>query len=112
MLGARRGFLALLLFLALVAVGLPRAGRRTRRPGGVRRADAPASSTAGRSAAFVIGLLTERFWRRYNLAWALVANLIGGIAGHLRDRHPVPERRSPDVPLSTAFTGSLAFVPG
>ena len=30
-------------------------------------------------AAFVIGLLTERFWTRYNSAWGVVANVVGGI---------------------------------
>ena len=77
-LGARRGFLSQLLFLVLVAVGCrcsPAAG------GGLAVFAGP---TAGYLiswpiAAFVVGLLTERFWARYNLAWGIVANVVGGI---------------------------------
>jgi biotin transport system substrate-specific component len=29
--------------------------------------------------AFVVGLLTERFWARYNLSWGIAANVVGGI---------------------------------
>jgi biotin transporter BioY/ABC-type ATPase involved in cell division len=78
-LGAKRGGLALLLFLAVVAMGVPLLASGA---GGLGVFVGP---TAGYLyswpiAAFVIGWLTERFWRRYNLAWALVANLVGGIA--------------------------------
>jgi biotin transport system substrate-specific component len=77
-LGARRGFGALLLFLALVAVGLPLlAGGR----GGL-------GVFAGPSVGFlvgfpvgaaVIGWLVERGGPSYHLVWGLVANLVGGI---------------------------------
>jgi biotin transport system substrate-specific component len=77
-LGARRGFLSQLLFLVLVALGLPLLASGT---GGLAVFAGP---TAGYLfswpiAAFVIGLLTERFWARYNLAWGIVANVVGGI---------------------------------
>jgi biotin transport system substrate-specific component len=77
-LGARRGFLSQLLFLVLVAIGLPVL------PGGGGGLAVFAGVTAGYLvswpvAAFVIGLLTERFWARYNLAWGVVANVIGGM---------------------------------
>lgn len=77
-LGARRGFLALLLFLVLVAIGLPVL------PGGSGGLAVFAGPTAGYLiswpvAAFVIGLLTERLWSRYNLAWGVIANAIGGM---------------------------------
>ena len=77
-LGARRGFAALLLFLALVAVGLPLlAGGR----GGL-------GVFAGASVGFllayplcagVIGWLVERGGPTYRLGWGIVANVVGGI---------------------------------
>lgn len=77
-LGARRGFLSQLLFLVLVAIGLPVL------PGGGGGLAVFAGVTAGYLvgwpiAAFVIGLLTERFWARYNLAWGVLANVVGGM---------------------------------
>ncbi len=77
-LGARRGFLALLLFLVLVAVGLPVL------PGGGGGLAVFAGPTAGYLVAWpiaagVIGAITERVWSRYDLAWAVVANAVGGI---------------------------------
>ncbi len=77
-LGARRGFLALLLFLVLVAVGLPVL------PSGGGGLAVFAGPTAGYLiswpiAAGVIGAITERVWSRYNLVWAAVANTVGGI---------------------------------
>jgi biotin transport system substrate-specific component len=77
-LGARRGFLSQLLFLVLVAIGLPVL------PGGGGGLAVFAGVTAGYLVswpigAFVVGLLTERFWARYNLAWGVVANVIGGM---------------------------------
>jgi biotin transport system substrate-specific component len=77
-LGARRGFWALALFLVLVAVGLPLlAGGR----GGL---GVFATASVGfllcyPVAAFVIGWLTERGGPTYRLAWGLVANVVGGI---------------------------------
>lgn len=77
-LGARRGFLALLLFLVLVAVGLPVL------PGGGGGLAVFAGPTAGYLlswplAAGVIGAITERVWSDYDLARAVVANTVGGI---------------------------------
>jgi biotin transport system substrate-specific component len=77
-LGARRGFLSQLLFLVLVAIGLPLLASGA---GGLAVFAGP---TAGYLiswpiAAFVVGLLTERFWARYNLAWGILANVVGGI---------------------------------
>jgi biotin transport system substrate-specific component len=77
-LGARRGFLSQLLFLVLVAIGLPVL------PGGGGGLAVFAGVTGGYLVswpigAFVVGLLTERFWARYNLAWGVVANVVGGM---------------------------------
>ena len=62
-------------------------------------------------AAFVTGLLTEALWRRFNLAWALVATLVGGIGVVYAIGIPFISVFS-DTPLPVAFTGSLVFVPG
>jgi len=78
LLGAKRGGLAVLVFLGLVAVGLPLlAGGR----GGVGVFVGPGGGylTAWPIAAFVIGLLTERFWSTYDLKRACLFNIAGGI---------------------------------
>jgi biotin transport system substrate-specific component len=110
-LGARRGFLALLLFLVLVAVGLPVL------PGGRGGLAVFAGVTAGYLLAWplgalVTGLVTERLWRRYSVAWGVVACVAGGIVviylvgvpvlavfGHLSLREAV-------------VAGALPFLPG
>ena len=111
-LGARRGFLALLLFLV--------AGRG-RAAGAVGRRAAGSAVFVGPTAgylyswpiaAFVIGCSPSCSGARYNLAWALRGQRGRRHRGHLRDRHPVPQRCSADIPLATAFAGSLAFIPG
>ncbi len=109
-LGARRGFLAILLFLVLVAVGLPLlAGGR----GGLAVFAGPSAGFlyAWPLGALVTGLLTEAFWRRFNLAWALVATLVGGIGVIYAIGIPFISVFA-GISLSTAFTGSLVFVPG
>jgi biotin transport system substrate-specific component len=109
-LGARRGGLALLLFLAVVAVGAPvLSGGR----GGLGVFVGP---TAGYLyswpiAAFVIGGLTQLFWRRLNLAYAFLANVIGGIVVIYAIGIPFTSVYA-DVPLWTSFTGSFLFLPG
>lgn len=77
-LGARRGSAALVLFLALVAVGLPLlAGGR----GGLGVFVGPSAGflLAWPVAAFVVGWLTERGGTPYRLTWGVVANVVGGI---------------------------------
>jgi biotin transport system substrate-specific component len=109
-LGARRGFLAILLFLVLVAVGLPLlAGGR----GGLAVFAGPSAGflLAWPLGALVTGVLTERFWRRFNLAWALVATTVGGIVVIYAIGIPVLSAIA-GTSLATAFTGSLVFVPG
>ena len=105
-LGARRGGLALLVFLAVVAVGLPvLSGGR----GGLGVFVGPSAGFlySWPIAAFVIGLLTQVFWRRFNLAWALVANLIGGVLVIYAIGIPFLSLFG-DVPLATAFTSLCA----
>lgn len=77
-LGGRRGFAAVALFLALVAVGLPLlAGGR----GGLGVFVGPSAGflIGFPFAAFVVGWLTERGGAPYKLAWGVVANLVGGV---------------------------------
>ena len=76
--GARRGFLALLLFLALVAAGLPLlAGGRGGL--GVFFGASAGFLLAWPVTSFVIGWLTERGGPSYRLPWGIVANILGGI---------------------------------
>lgn len=77
-LGARRGFLSVVLLLVLVAVGLPLlAGGR----GGLGAFTTPSVGflLGWPVAALVIGWLTERGGATYHLPWGLVANVVGGI---------------------------------
>ena len=77
-LGARRGFLSVALFLALVAVGLPLLASRA---GGLSPFFSPSAGflVGWPFAALVIGWLTERGGPTYKLAWGVVANVVGGI---------------------------------
>jgi biotin transport system substrate-specific component len=109
-LGARRGALAVLTFLAVVAVGVPLlSGGR----GGLAVFVGPSAGYlyAWPLAAFVIGTITQLSWRRFNLAWAMVANLVGGVAVIYALGIPFTSIYG-NVSLSAAATGSLSFVPG
>ena len=110
-LGARRGFLAVLLFLVLVAVGLPLLASGS---GGL----APfAGASAGYLyswpfAAATIGWLTERTWRRYNVAVGTLINVLGGIVVIYAVGVPVLKAVA-DLPWDTAlWSGAAVFVPG
>jgi biotin transport system substrate-specific component len=77
-LGGRRGFAALVVFLALVAIGLPVL------PGGRGGLGVFFTPSVGfllgfPVAAFVVGWLTERGGTPYRLSWGLVANVVGGV---------------------------------
>lgn len=80
-LGARRGALAMLVFIALVAVGLPLlAGGR----GGLGVFVSPSAGFwfGAPVAAYVVGLLTERFLGssgNYRVSTGILANVIGGV---------------------------------
>lgn len=77
-LGGRRGALALVLFLALVAVGLPLlAGGR----GGLGVFAGPSAGflVGYPVAAYVVGWLSERAGPTYKLHWGIVANVVGGV---------------------------------
>lgn len=110
-LGARRGFLSQLLFLVLVAIGLPLLASGA---GGLAVFAGP---TAGYLiswpiAAFVVGWLTERFWARYNLAWGVLANIVGGIVVIYAIGVPVLAVIANLSPGAAIVSGALPFVVG
>lgn len=77
-LGARRAGIALLVFVLLVLAGLPLlAGGR----GGLGVLPGPTGGflLAWPLAAYAVGWLIERSWRRLGLLQAFIANVVGGI---------------------------------
>lgn len=109
-LGARRGALSLLLFLALVAAGLPLlAGGRGGL--GVFVGTSVGFLLAFPVAAWVIGWISERAGTPYRLHWGLVANVVGGIGvtylGGVLGLAAVL-----DLSLVAATTTLWVFVPG
>lgn len=109
-LGARRGALSMLLFLALVAIGLPLlAGGR----GGIGVFLGP---TAGYLVgwifvALVIGFLVERSWDRLNTLKAMLICAVGGIGVLYAIGIPWSAAVA-DISVPTAFIGSLPFFIG
>jgi biotin transport system substrate-specific component len=110
-LGAKRGFLSQLLFLVLVAVGLPLLA------GGHGGLSVFVGPTAGYLyswplGALVTGAITEAAWRRFNLAWALLATVVGGILVVYAIGVPFVPVFADGVTLRQSFTGSFVFLPG
>lgn len=108
--GARRGFAALFLFLMLVAAGLPLlAGGR----GGIAAFAGPSMGflVAMPLGAWVVGAITERMLPRYTVPVGLVANLVGGVLVLYALGIPVVAWRA-DVSLEAALMASLVFLPG
>ncbi len=110
LIGAKRGGLAILLFVVLVALGLPiLAGGH----GGLGVFFGP---TAGfilswPIAAFVTGLLAERNWQRINAVWFFAVSVIGGIGVVYLIGVPWVAAVA-KISLTDAMTGSLVFIPG
>jgi biotin transport system substrate-specific component len=110
LLGARRGALAVLLLLVLVAAGLPLlAGGR----GGLGVFAGPSVGyllgwVAG---AFVIGWLVERGNGRYRWGRGLGANVVGGILVIYAIGIPVQAWRT-DLPLPETAALASVFLPG
>ncbi len=108
-LGARRGGLAILLFDLLVLVGLPVL------PGGRGGLGVILGPTGGfilayPVAAFLVGLLTERLWRRYNLGVALACNAVGALTLYAIG---IPwSAVVADLPAWRAIQVSAVYVPG
>ncbi|MEX2644511.1 MAG: biotin transporter BioY [Acetobacterales bacterium] len=109
-LGARRGFLAVLVFVALVAIGLPvLSGGR----GGLGVFAGPSAGfiLGFAPGAFVVGWLTERMWAAYDWKRALFGNLVGGVGVVYLLGVPWLAA-SAGLSLWTAMTGAAAFLPG
>ncbi|WP_299565496.1 biotin transporter BioY [uncultured Sulfitobacter sp.] len=108
--GAVRGGLSIVLFLLLVAIGLPLlAGGR----GGFGVFLGPTGGflIGWIVAAFAIGYMTERLWHRLSFLIAFGICIIGGVV--LLYAIGVPWIAfTAKIPLSTALTGSLSFLPG
>lgn len=110
LIGAKRGGLAILLFVGLVALGLPiLAGGH----GGLGVFFGP---TAGfilswPIAAFVTGWLAERSWNRINIVWFFAVSVIGGIGVVYLIGVPWVAFVA-KIPLTSALTGSMVFIPG
>lgn len=110
LLGARRGTLSMLLFMALVAIGAPLlAGGR----GGLSVFFGPTAGffLAFPVAAFVIGVLTDKFWLKLGLVSTVIINLVGGVAVLYAIGIPFLAVIA-QIPLSQAALGTLAFIPG
>ncbi|WP_182085660.1 biotin transporter BioY [Aureimonas sp. ME7] len=110
MLGARRGTLAIILFIVLVLTGLPLLS------GGRGGLAVLAGPTVGfflgwLPAAFVTGALTERFLPRLNFVTAFLAAVVGGIVTLYACGIPAITLIA-GVPLLKAAAGSMAFIPG
>jgi biotin transport system substrate-specific component len=110
-LGSKRGGFALLLFLALVAIGLPiLSGGR----GGIGVFMGPSGGflLAFPIAAFVIGWLFERSPQRSrNVGFAILFNLLGGIVVLYSIGIPWLAIAA-QMSLAKAAIGSAAFIPG
>ncbi len=109
-LGARRGALAMLLFLALLAIGLPLlAGGR----GGLGIFAGPSGGFlfGWVLAAGVVGWLTGCFWAKLNLAYACLFNTIGGIGVVYALGIPWLHFAT-EMTLIDAATAAAVFIPG
>lgn len=109
-LGAKRGALAVFLFLALVAIGLPLL------PGGRGGMGVFAGPSAGflfswPIGAFVVGWLAECFWSRMNFGWMMLACLVGGIVA-IYPLGIVWLAYATDISVMTTAIGSAAYIPG
>jgi len=109
-LGARRGVLSIILFLVLVAIGLPLLS------GGRGGIGVFAGPTAGfifgwALGAWVVGLLTERYWQQLTMIKAFGICAIGGIG--IVYLLGIPWLTfAAALPFEKAFFGSVVFIPG
>jgi biotin transport system substrate-specific component len=110
LLGSRRGGLAALVFLVLVAAGLPLlAGGR----GGLGVFTGPSAGFALGFApgAWAVGRLVEQWPGRFAFAWVLLAHVVGGVLVVYALGIPV-QARVTGLPLDVVLTKSWVFVPG
>lgn len=109
-LGAKRGFASIALFVVLVALGLPVL------VGGAGGLGAIAGPTGGFILAYplgalVTGWLVERWWTRLNLFWAIVGCIIGSMPVLYLIGHTWLAIAA-HIPLRTAVWSWVAYVPG
>ena len=108
--GRRRGAASQLLFLALVAIGLPLlAGGR----GGLSVFTGPSVGyiVGFPVAAWVVGWLTEKYGAPYSIVWGVIANALGGIVVLYALGIPGTAWRA-HISLDAAITGSGWFIVG
>ena len=109
-LGPRRGGLALVVLLVLVAVGLPLlAGGR----GGLGVFFGPSVGylVGWPVAAFLVGWLTQKGGAPYKLHWGIAANIVGGIVV-LYALGIAGTVLVADLSVAAAAVGALVFLPG
>ena len=109
-LGPRRGALALIVFLALVAIGLPLlAGGR----GGLGVFAGPSVGylIGFPVAAYAVGALTYAVGAPYRLAWGILAAVVGGVVV-LNVLGIVGLVLRADLSVQEATTAALVFIPG
>jgi biotin transport system substrate-specific component len=109
-LGAKRGSLSMILFLLLVAIGLPLL------PAGHGGFHVFLGPTGGYLigwifTAFVVGFLVERFWRQLSYINAFLASVVGGIVVHYAIGIPWSAFVA-RISVSAAFVGCLPFFIG
>lgn len=110
-LGWKRGLLAVLVLLAMIAVGLPVAA------GGRGGLAVFAGPSAGYLVGFALGAavtgwLVERRLPRYPIAWGFAANVIGGIGAVYLVGIPVQAAVTGTSGLLAVAVASLVFLPG
>lgn len=111
LLGARRGALAVLVLLVLVAVGFPLLS------GGRGGLGVFAGPTAGYvigflPGAFVTGWLVDRLQPRYPIWWGFAANVVGGIVVVYLIGVPVLQAVTGIAWEKALLTGAVVFLPG
>ncbi|GLW98501.1 biotin transporter BioY [Microtetraspora sp. NBRC 16547] len=109
-LGARRGFLACLVFLALVAIGLPLlSGGR----GGLGVFAGPSAGylVGWPLGAFVTGWIVERS-RRYSIPVGLLANVVGGVLVVYALGIPVQSWRISTSTFVGTLIAAAVYLPG
>ncbi len=109
-LGARRGGLALLLFVVLVALGMP---LLTGWRGGFGVILGPTGGfvLSWIPAAFVVGAMVEKLWSRLNFWNLLLCNVVGGIVVVYALGIPWLAAVA-GLELGQALAGSAVFIPG
>ena len=109
-LGARRGGLSMLLFIILVAIGMP---ILTGWKGGFGVILGPTGGfiLSWVPAALVVGWIVEKFWQRLNFWFLLLANIVGGVVIVYLIGIPWLAVVA-NMDIAKALMGSVVFVPG